>query len=250
MPKVCQIVDRRGHVVERAVNENGTVPLLHGEALRVPMWMMDGNDSMPLQRANASDYHDKDAAMITNDAVFVTDATRAKFVVADALGRTDRASLNRDWGSRFLIPIGDRAHGALAVQRLEHDQARREMIDSMSNAWRGDPAGPETGQRYAQPTYDAAGGTLFVNVLGSFIIGGFAAMTAAEGPFLIPPEVRIFVMVGLCGGYTTFSSFSLQTYSLWREGEWLWAGANSVLSLILCLTAVWLGHILGEIISR
>jgi fluoride exporter len=93
-------------------------------------------------------------------------------------------------------------------------------------------------------------GTVFVNILGSFVIGVFAAMTAAEGRFLVAPEVRIFVMVGLCGGYTTFSSFSLQTYALWREGEWLWAGANSILSFVLCLAAVWLGHMLGEIVSR
>ena len=50
-------------------------------------------------------------------------------------------------------------------------------------------------------------GTLIVNVVGSFIIGAFAALSAAEGPFLIAPELRIFVMVGLCGGYTTSSSF-------------------------------------------
>jgi CrcB protein len=85
-------------------------------------------------------------------------------------------------------------------------------------------------------------GTLIVNVSGSFVIGVFAALSAAEGPFLIPPEMRIFVMVGICGGYTTFSSFSLQTFALWREGEWFWVGANSVLSFVLCLLAVWLGY--------
>ncbi len=93
-------------------------------------------------------------------------------------------------------------------------------------------------------------GTLIVNVVGSFIIGSFAALSAAEGPFLIRSEVRIFVMVGLCGGYTTFSSFSLQTFALWREGEWLWAGANSVLSFVLCLVAVWLGHIAVAAVIR
>ncbi|MGB8621106.1 MAG: CrcB family protein [Pseudolabrys sp.] len=56
-------------------------------------------------------------------------------------------------------------------------------------------------------------------------------------------ETRVFVMVGLCGGFTTFSSFSLQTFALWREGEWFWAGANCVLSLVSCLLAVWLGYV-------
>jgi CrcB protein len=85
-------------------------------------------------------------------------------------------------------------------------------------------------------------GTLIVNVLGSFVIGAFAALSATEGPFLIRPELRVFVMVGLCGGYTTFSSFSLQTLTLWLEGEWLWAGANCVFSFVFCLLAVWLGY--------
>jgi fluoride exporter len=85
-------------------------------------------------------------------------------------------------------------------------------------------------------------GTLIVNVVGSLVIGTMAALSAAEGPFLIKPELRVFVMVGLCGGYTTFSSFSLQTFELIKEGEWLWAGANCVLSVALCLAAVWLGY--------
>jgi fluoride exporter len=85
-------------------------------------------------------------------------------------------------------------------------------------------------------------GTLIVNVSGSFIIGLMAALSAVEGPFLIRPELRIFVMVGICGGYTTFSSFSLQTFELIREREWLWAGANCVLSVVLCMLAVWLGY--------
>jgi CrcB protein len=50
-------------------------------------------------------------------------------------------------------------------------------------------------------------------------------------------------MTGICGGYTTFSSFSLQTLNLAREGEWLYAGLNAVLSLVLCLVAAWLGYV-------
>ena len=85
-------------------------------------------------------------------------------------------------------------------------------------------------------------GTLVVNVTGSFVIGFFAAFTDPQGPFLVGPRMRQFVMIGICGGYTTFSSFSLQTLDLARDGDWLKAGLNSVLSLVCCLIAVWLGR--------
>jgi fluoride exporter len=88
-------------------------------------------------------------------------------------------------------------------------------------------------------------GTLFVNVSGSFVIGFFAGLTDPQGPFLIGPRMRQFVMIGLCGGYTTFSSFSLQTLELARDGDWLRAGLNSVLALVGCLIAVWLGRALA-----
>ena len=88
-------------------------------------------------------------------------------------------------------------------------------------------------------------GTLAVNVTGSFIIGCFATLTAPEGRWLVAPSVRTFFMVGICGGYTTFSSFSLQTLNLARDGEWLYAGLNALLSFVLCLVAVWLGHLLA-----
>src|SRR5215813_15491161 len=86
-------------------------------------------------------------------------------------------------------------------------------------------------------------GTILVNITGSFIIGFFATLTGPDGRFLVSTSARQFVMVGLCGGYTTFSSFSLQTLNQAREGDWLAAGGNIGLSVVLCLLAVWLGHI-------
>ncbi len=93
-------------------------------------------------------------------------------------------------------------------------------------------------------------GTLIVNVSGSLVIGFIATVSGPDGRFLIPPEARQFMMVGILGGYTTFSSFSLQTLSLARDGEWLLAGANIVGSVVLCLIAVWVGHMLAVMINR
>ncbi len=86
-------------------------------------------------------------------------------------------------------------------------------------------------------------GTLVVNVVGSFVIGLLAALTIPDGRFLLPPPARVFFMIGVCGGFTTFSAFSLQTYALMLEGEWLRAAANTLLSVFLCLFAVALGHL-------
>jgi CrcB protein len=92
-------------------------------------------------------------------------------------------------------------------------------------------------------------GTILVNVLGCFVIGFFSTFTGPDGRVLVSSDVRQFVMVGLCGGYTTFSSFSLQTLSLVREGEMLRAGANIGLSVLLCLLAVWIGHLIAATAS-
>lgn len=88
-------------------------------------------------------------------------------------------------------------------------------------------------------------GTLIVNVLGSFIIGFFATLTGPDGRVFVGSTARQFVMVGFCGGYTTFSSFSLQTLNLINDGEWLQVGANIGGSVVLCLGAVWAGHVLA-----
>ena len=93
-------------------------------------------------------------------------------------------------------------------------------------------------------------GTLIVNVTGSFIIGFFAAITGPDGRMFVGTDARQFVMTGICGGYTTFSSFSLQTLNLARDGEMVLAVANAVLSLILCLVAVWLGHIAATALNQ
>ena len=94
-------------------------------------------------------------------------------------------------------------------------------------------------------------GTLVVNVVGSFIIGVIGAAAAPEGR--LNPQSRAFAtqffMIGICGGYTTFSSFSLQTLNLLREREWLYAGGNVLLSVVLCLIAVWLGWLLGSTLN-
>ncbi len=88
-------------------------------------------------------------------------------------------------------------------------------------------------------------GTLLINVTGSFLIGLLATALGDGGRFLVSPGWRQFLMIGVLGGYTTFSSFSLQTLNLALDGEWLFAGLNTVLSLVLCLVAVWLGHALA-----
>jgi fluoride exporter len=92
-------------------------------------------------------------------------------------------------------------------------------------------------------------GTLFVNVTGSFIIGFFAVLTGPDGRIYAGSSVRQFVMIGICGGYTTFSSFSLQTLNLMNDGEWFRAGGNVVLSVVLCLLAVWAGALLAGAIN-
>jgi fluoride exporter len=88
-------------------------------------------------------------------------------------------------------------------------------------------------------------GTILVNISGSFLIGFFAILTGPDGRVLVGSLARQFVMTGICGGYTTFSSFSLQTLNLAKDGEWDHAAANIGLSVILCLIGVWLGAVLA-----
>jgi CrcB protein len=93
-------------------------------------------------------------------------------------------------------------------------------------------------------------GTLLVNVLGSFVIGFFATLTEPSGRLFAGATARHFVMAGLLGGFTTYSSFSLQTLALAREGEWLRAGANAGGTFVLCFAAVWLGHLAAAALNQ
>ena len=93
-------------------------------------------------------------------------------------------------------------------------------------------------------------GTILVNIIGSLVIGFVATLTGPNGRVVVPIEAQAFVMVGLCGGFTTFSAFSLQTLELARGGRLLYAGANVMLSVLLCLTAVAIGHWLAALFGR
>ena len=86
-------------------------------------------------------------------------------------------------------------------------------------------------------------GTLIVNIVGCSFIGFFATFTGSDGRVIVGPPMRQFVMVGICGGYTTFSSFSLEALNLVRDGQWAQAAGYVLGSLLFCLLGVWLGHI-------
>ncbi len=92
-------------------------------------------------------------------------------------------------------------------------------------------------------------GTILINILGSFVIGFFATFTGPGGRYVVSFDARAFVMVGICGGFTTFSAFSLQTLDLMRENHWGQATVNVVLSVVACLFAVWLGHLLATALN-
>jgi CrcB protein len=93
-------------------------------------------------------------------------------------------------------------------------------------------------------------GTLFVNVAGSFAIGLLAALVAADGRPLLGADARAFLLVGVLGGFTTFSSFSLETLELARGGALGAAMLNAGLSVLLCLLGAWLGFASAGLFNR
>jgi fluoride exporter len=90
-------------------------------------------------------------------------------------------------------------------------------------------------------------GTLLINILGSFVIGLVAGITLTPDRMGMHPDVRIFLMVGICGGFTTFSAFSLQTLELLQAGNPIPAMLYVAGSVVLCVLFVWFGWVLGRL---
>jgi fluoride exporter len=93
-------------------------------------------------------------------------------------------------------------------------------------------------------------GTLIVNIIGSFVIGFYGTLTGPGGRVFAGVRQRQFVMTGVCGGFTTFSMFSLETFMLFHGGNWRAAGLNVGISVVTWLVAVWFGHILATRLNR
>jgi CrcB protein len=93
-------------------------------------------------------------------------------------------------------------------------------------------------------------GTLFVNVTGSFVIGFYAALTGPDGRLFVSARQRLFVMVGICGGYTTFSAFSLETLRFVQSGNARTALIYLLVSAVTWIASVWLGHALAARLNR
>jgi fluoride exporter len=113
-------------------------------------------------------------------------------------------------------------------------------LGSMARFWLATAVAKLTGPRFPW-------GTLLINVSGSFVIGLFAAFAGSHGAFSLPADIEIFAMVGICGGFTTFSSFSLQTLELLEGGAAVQAGLYVLSSVTLGLLAVWAGVATGSL---
>ncbi len=88
-------------------------------------------------------------------------------------------------------------------------------------------------------------GTIAVNVIGCFIMGLVGTLAISGGRLGISENLRLFLMVGICGGFTTFSSFTLDTFAMVSTGDWFRAAANITLSVGVCIFSLALGHMIA-----
>jgi len=112
-------------------------------------------------------------------------------------------------------------------------------LGSMARFWMTGVVAALTGPRFPY-------GTLLINILGSFVIGVVAGLTLTPERMGMHPDLRIFLMVGICGGFTTFSAFSLQTLELLQAGAVVPALLYVAASVLLCVLFVWFGWAIGR----
>ncbi|MBI0141466.1 fluoride efflux transporter CrcB [Bartonella sp. W8125] len=93
-------------------------------------------------------------------------------------------------------------------------------------------------------------GTILINIVGSFVIAFFGVITMSQAKWPMGETIRLFVMVGICGGFTTFSSFSLQSFELLKKGAVAEAFLNIIVSVAFCLFATAMGFYLGSKINH
>lgn len=113
-------------------------------------------------------------------------------------------------------------------------------LGSLARFWMTGAVAAVTGVRFPW-------GTLLINILGAFVIGVVAGLTLTPARMGMHPDLRIFLMVGICGGFTTFSAFSLQTLELMQGGAVVPALLYVIASVLLCVLFVWFGWALGRL---
>jgi len=143
---------------------------------------------------------------------------------------------HRTHGKRLCIRPGDAMIGYLWI-------GLGGALGSIGRAWLALTVARITGPQFPW-------GTILINITGSFVIGFFGTLTASGSRFVVPVDARAFVMVGICGGFTTFSSFSLQMLELARDGRMPQALGNIGLSVMLCLSAVAAGYYGAATVNR
>ena len=153
-----------------------------------------------------------------------------------------------------VIPVSDPDRAKQFYQRLgwrlDDDVAPLDGLRIVQFTPPGSAASITFGQGLTKAAPGFPWATLVINVVGSLIIGFYATLTGPDGRVLARPEHRQFIMTGFCGGYTTFSTFSLETFRLFHGGAKYTALAYIGASLIGWLTAVWLGHLMAGRYNR